>query len=385
LMDHVRRLAGDIGARSPCSEGERRGARYIADQLRAMGLEPSVESFRSVPNFFYTFTCIYIASIVGALLLGTAAALALTALAVLAFWLESNTFPVITPLMPSGRSQNVVARVPLGAAGKTGEDGEKALIVSAHYDSARPLLSFHPRLVSGFRSSYIIMTLSLALNLAAAIATLAAPQSIAWLRWPALAGSAYLLFTALTAWQSLLCWRPVPGANDNASGVAALLGVAAALAQDPPRHTDVWLVATGAEEAGTVGMMRFLAAHRRELEGARVLNLDNVGAGILHYITCEGLLRPFPSDPVLLKAAAAAAGDPDIRAVGRPYRALTTDAICAMARGYPAMGIMALDGGVPRNWHWPSDTCDAIDPAVVTGASRLALGVIRRLDKAETG
>ena len=42
---------------------------------------------------------------------------------------------------------------------------------------------------------------------------------------------------------------PVPGAYDNASGVATVLSVAAELDADPPENLDVWVVLAGAEES----------------------------------------------------------------------------------------------------------------------------------------
>jgi hypothetical protein len=69
-----------------------------------------------------------------------------------------------------------------------------------------------------------------------------------------------------------------PGADDNASGVAAMLGVAAALATSGPRPVGVLFVGFGGEEVGLVGS-RWLAAHpSRPLDHCRgVINLDMVG------------------------------------------------------------------------------------------------------------
>src|ERR671919_1109992 len=41
----------------------------------------------------------------------------------------------------------------------------------------------------------------------------------------------------------------VPGAYDNASGVAAVLSAADELRADPPANLDIWVVLTGAEES----------------------------------------------------------------------------------------------------------------------------------------
>ncbi len=58
----------------------------------------------------------------------------------------------------------------------------------------------------------------------------------------------------------------VPGANDNASGVATVLSLAEELGANPPEHLDVWVLLTGAEECLQEGMRSFVRAHRGELD-----------------------------------------------------------------------------------------------------------------------
>src|SRR6185295_20194940 len=53
-----------------------------------------------------------------------------------------------------------------------------------------------------------------------------------------------------------------PGANDNASAVASMLTCAEQLHVRLPDDVELWLVGTGAEEVGCVGMHGFLDAHR---------------------------------------------------------------------------------------------------------------------------
>lgn len=71
------------------------------------------------------------------------------------------------------------------------------------------------------------------------------------------------------------------GANDNASGVAALLAVAQALAASGPHHRTIAFVAFGAEEQGLLGSAHYLAAPPAALPLARlrhVINLDMIGS-----------------------------------------------------------------------------------------------------------
>lgn len=46
----------------------------------------------------------------------------------------------------------------------------------------------------------------------------------------------------------------------------------------------------------------------------------------------------------------------------RPYLGLSTDATPLLARGFQAVTIIALgEKGIPVNWHWYTDTVDAVD------------------------
>lgn len=82
------------------------------------------------------------------------------------------------------------------------------------------------------------------------------------------------------------------GADDNASGVAALLAVAADFAANPPEH-DVWFAALDAEEVGLRGATALVADFPVPIETVALnINLDMLGynednelpaAGAFHY------------------------------------------------------------------------------------------------------
>ena len=70
-----------------------------------------------------------------------------------------------------------------------------------------------------------------------------------------------------------------PGANDNASGIAMLLELAAHTARQPLRYT-VAFIAFDGEEAGLLGSTHFVRTHVAALAKLRfVLNLDLLGSG----------------------------------------------------------------------------------------------------------
>lgn len=77
------------------------------------------------------------------------------------------------------------------------------------------------------------------------------------------------------------CYEVCPGAQDNASGIAALLGVAKALAESKyPLKRSVLFIGFGAEEQGLIGSKTYVANPVFPLEKTKCLiNLDCVGVG----------------------------------------------------------------------------------------------------------
>lgn len=143
---------------------------------------------------------------------------------------------------------------------------------------------------------------------------------------------------------------------------------------------EVWFVATGSEEVGTVGMKAFLATHGHELADAVIINLDNVGTGAVSYVTREGMAKRYDADRRLIGATRRAVREADLAVKGREYRGLSTDATPALARGFRAMSVMAFDvnGRLP-NWHWSSDTADAVSEDNLRVVVDLVTAIIKEL------
>ena len=92
-------------------------------------------------------------------------------------------------------------------------------------------------------------------------------------------------------------WRSptVAGANDNLSGVAALVALAEMLRAQPLPQLRVLLVSCGAEETLQDGIRAFMARHRDELPRGRTwfVNLDPVGSPRLKAsvaVRCSGAM-----------------------------------------------------------------------------------------------
>lgn len=145
------------------------------------------------------------------------------------------------------------------------------------------------------------------------------------------------------------------------------------------KDKEIWFVATGAEETGTYGMRALLEEYADELRDALIINLDNVGAGQLSWLTGEGMARVYPSDRRLQFVARRVARDREIPAVAGRFRGLSTDGSTALARGFSALTFIGLTDGVPEQWHWRTDTVDAVDPQNLTDTVEIVTGMIAEL------
>ena len=171
-----------------------------------------------------------------------------------------------------------------------------------------------------------------------------------------------------------------PGANDNASGAAALLEIAGAVASRPPRRS-VLFVLFSAEEGGWMGSRYFLS--RGPVPRERIvadINMDMIGrteeglqAGRTQYVLDSG--RIVPAFTKLIE-------DVNSRTVGwslrfeHPLNLGDSD-----HRSFEALGIPAVNfytGRIPDT-HKPTDTSDKLDYDKAAQIARLVYQIVMEL------
>ncbi len=141
---------------------------------------------------------------------------------------------------------------------------------------------------------------------------------------------------------------------------------------------EVWFVATGAEEVGTIGMQAFLREYADDLHDALIINIDGCGAGTLSWASAEGMARRYRASARLVGLARRVSRETEILIKPRIYKGLSTDATPALARGFKAVSIMAFDPfGVPVNWHWKTDTADTVDAALIETTAEFVTAMVR--------
>jgi hypothetical protein len=375
-LDHIRKLAEGIGPRPATSKAERAAAEYIEQQLQKFGFTVKVEPFRSVRSFSPTYIAIFVLAIAGFIAAAVfdkgALGLLLTGIAGVAFIGENTTtLHLARTLIPQGKSQNVVGRL------AARDLPRRRLVLVAHYDSAKSGVMWQPGLVRDFRRIFVLQAISMIV-----LPILVGFQGVTGERlfgYIAIPFAANIILGLLLLLHREVFYKHVAGANDNASGVGVMLSLCEALAADVPADTEVMAVATGCEEAGLVGMEKFLSRHKDDLGRAWIINIDNVGAGEVSYTTAEGMMLKHRAGKDLTAMAAQVAKMPGLRVSGRPFRVMSLDTEPVLLRRLEAMTVIATRDGVPVNWHRGSDTYDAIDPDSVDTAYRFVEAMVRRL------
>jgi Zn-dependent M28 family amino/carboxypeptidase len=277
-------------------------------------------------------------------------------------------------------SRNLVATIePSGEANRT-------VCLVCHLDSSRSGLMFHRRFLP-FLHGWIA-TQAIAFG-----ATVAGPLLRRLPLGRRILAAAY---GVLLAGLGLLVERElrgvdVPGANDNASGVAAVATLAMDLRAQPLSSTRVICLFTGCEEAGVLGADAFV----RELEFARVdtpdwrswvfLNFDGVAApATLRFLRQEGVLRKWPADAHLARIAQEVSERrPELGLEGTDHNAaLTYDTTPVMARGGRAITFSTQDATIP-NYHSSTDNVENLDPSALERAIEVGREMLAAIERGE--
>jgi len=177
----------------------------------------------------------------------------------------------------------------------------------------------------------------------------------------------------------------MPGANDNASGTAALLALAEALAENGPLRRSVLLLFVSAGERGQLGARAWVKGPTLPAgyESVCVVNLDTIGGN-----APEGLqvspTRFHEAHNGLVELAREHAGSEGFSELG------DGDAFWSRSDHFPfhsELGVPALFlfGGLTADYHKPSDTPDKVDADKVSRVARLVLRIVMDLQESELG
>ena len=384
----LRELLDELCAieRPSASRGEREAAEWLLERLHEHGIEGRIESEPAHGTYWWPLAIAAVAGLAAGGLARRGHRLAGAALALLAAGGAADDLPphgrrLIRRWLPKGERSQVVAELGSPAAART-------VVVMAHHDAPRSGTLFSPAIPEGLARLGVITPENV-------------PDTGPPLMWPpvagplVVAGGAVLGSRALRRTGSALCagtlatladvaaHEVVPAANDNGTGVVALIALARALAADPPENLRLIFLSTS-EEATCDGIAAFAERHFDELprESTFFLCLECLGSPQLAVLYGEGMLRlrDYPRESVELVEEVA--GELEISMKPNLRTRNATDAVQPLAAGYQCACLVSVtELNQISNYHWPSDVPENVDYATLNDAIRLSEATIRRLDE----
>jgi hypothetical protein len=361
-------LKADVSAlsaieRRAATPGDRASADWVAGRMREIGLEDvRIEPFRCHSTWAIPYGAHNLLGLLAATLprrLRIPLALA-TAASYEADYTGRDQ--ILRSLLPAaGEGNNVVGRI--------GHGGRKLVLV-AHHDAAHTGWVWDPRFLEGGRN-YARKTGTTPSFIALPLLSLAL-VALGFRR----IGSVLLTVGLGLGAQSALS-ETVPGASDNATGVAGVLELARRYAAEPLDDTEVIVLCPSGEEVGLAGMYQWLRISKEGLTPFRnlVVGLDTLGAGEPVVARGESFTGRYRQEDLALV-------DED---VPRVVLGAGTDPMVARHAGIPAVSILSWADGGFTNYHLPTDTAERVSWESVERCVALADRTIRRWHAARPG
>jgi Peptidase family M28 len=386
----IRELCSFEG-RGPGTDAERRAADMLASRLRVIGRRVEVEPFFAHPQYAVVHLIHAAMGVAGSLIatVQPAVGFALVLLAAVSTYLDLNTrLYLVRSLLFRRVSQNVVSP-------GNRPDAPARLILTAHYDAARTGYIFSKasnrirplpervRLGLGpFRLFFWVGLAPLLPIIGARMAGLDATWLSALQAIPTI-----VLIVAAFLLVDIALSEIVPGAYDNASGVAAVLSAADELTANPPDQLDVWVVLTGSEESLCEGSRAFVRARGKQLDRDTTyfVNVDSASFGQVAYEISQGAVISLPHDRQLIELceALAAAGLADGRGAMPIRHPLLDDALPPRVRRMRSITLRTTDpaGNLAPWYHTHDDVPERVDPAALTRATDFVVALARLIDR----
>jgi len=380
----ARHLAREIGPRAPGSNGERSAARFVEKEVRSLGLEPEVQSFRAPTTTAWSELLVHAIPLLGVAVfpLNSHASFVLVFPGFLFFLLEYYGRSPFIWMQAHRRSENVISRL------KPAREERRKLVVIAHLDTPRTAFYRGPAFLWMIRSAFLLdfacMAALFMLSAVAYAGFLLSMESetldFIWYVSLIISIVPALAFIALLA---KALGSSTPGGNDNASGVAVLLELVRTYHRRQPLFTELWLVWTGGADASGAGVKRLLRRYRRELRGAYFVVMDGVGRGFPVCYRREGRLVPFRANRRLIGVVKSVNDTHAHYGAGfRRNNLYLGEGFQLISRGRRAITVSSRDESrYPRYWRCVRDDYDNIDVRSLRLSLDLMIAFIDSIDR----
>jgi len=383
-FEHIHALSVEIGPRGSTTEGERKGAEYCRSVFHRLGLNPVLETFISARSIFHPHLIGSLAMLAAFALYPQsqgrwwiAALAACVSIAALITELQELGFQdnLLRRMVPRGQSQNVFTVIP------PSDEHIQDLILIGHIDTQRTPLIFRTyRMVELYKSFTTVAFVTFAIQ--AVLYVLGAIYQWGWIWYatiPTALSALLLAAICIEAERSPF----TAGANDNASAVGLVLSLAEQVSKTPLKHTRVFCVCTGCEEVQHYGAIDFFRRHRSEMKNPQALVFELLGCAGPGWLTREGIIVPFYSDPALVGLAEQLSSqNPNWGAYPVQISGGNSEMADCVRFKVPAITLFGLDRqGKAPFWHQAGDTFDRMDPIVMENTRAMTWAMIESLDQ----
>lgn len=198
-----------------------------------------------------------------------------------------------------------------------------------------------------------------------------------------------VLLPVVGAYMFFHTYNSVPGAFDNLSGVAIVLGVGKYLSEHKdeflPKNTKIYLISFAGEEAGLRGAKRYLKKHYDELkkENTKMVNIDSVAdTKPIIFVDKEILVGATHEESIYTKLKEVAEKkDIHCKIGSLPFGA--TDAAAFSKKGIQATTISGLNlvDELAPYYHTRLDTPDVVNPEALGIVAEICVDYIKEIDE----
>ncbi|MFW9999228.1 MAG: M28 family peptidase [Candidatus Hodarchaeota archaeon] len=415
MYNIIQKIIDECGPRMPCSPQEAKGAEMIKNELEETCDSVDMETFRCHPRaalgwirvdvllVILSFSCFFLVQLFLDTYWTLILAIIIFGLNLLAFLFEWYEFfnykEFIDPLFKKKSSQNVIGKF------KAEKETKNIIIFSGHTDS-----QYQFNLLTYLKGAYGIIALLglgiLFLWLWVSLIFLFLTIITFIVRFPI----TYETFFNIAIWLLIIGGIPlitlifftspgerankVPGAVDNLSAVAVVLGLGRYLKKNKdiiPKNTEIRLISFGCEEAFLRGAFRYVASHSYELKEytTECINIEIIqNTDKIIILNFEPTTRTHHSEELVQKVYKAVESV-DIKAkISRmggdsPLERLIgitsggTDATAFSKSGIKACTITSGDFlEISEYWHTPRDTFDKIKQGALENALKVCIGYL---------
>jgi hypothetical protein len=369
--------------RPSASEGERRAAEWLVAQLTDLGAEARIEAEPAHGTYWWPLGLGAVLGMIGAALGLRGRRLLGGLFGLLGAAGIADDFPPgqrrLRRLLPRRTTYNVVCELGDPRA-------ERTIVFIAHHDAPHSGLVFHPKpaqvadrlgLIEKSDTSPPLMWPVVGGPLMSALGALTGKRLLAKLG---------LIFGTGTvaAMTDIGARQTVPGANDNGSGVIALLALARRFAAEPPQGIRVILLSTGSEESFSEGIKAWGERHFPGLprESTFFLCLETLGSPRLLVLRGEGFLKMHEYPPRALGFVDGLAEEMGVELVPNLRLRAGTDGLEPLAAGYETAALCSCNEiKQASNYHWPTDVAANIDYGTLEQAIDVSQEAARRLGR----